>query len=70
MFSHKKNHFHLTNFGHRKTLKSRLNVLFASRFTVISRQRDTCIKVLIWPTLKPKTENCFSPIHFIGLLEE
>ena len=24
----------------------------------------TCIKGLFWPSLEPKTENCFSPISF------
>ena len=27
-------------------------------------QRGTCIKGLFWPPLKPKIENCFSPISF------
>ena len=32
-------------------------------------ERGMCIKGLIWPPLQPKTENCFSPILSIGLLE-
>ena len=36
----------------------------------IDVQRGTYIKGLKWPPLEPKTENCFSQISLIGLVEE
>ena len=35
-----------------------------------TNQRGACIKEVFWPPFEPKTENGFSPILLIGLLEE
>ena len=49
------------------------NLLFHFEKTAGSKvniQIGTCIKVLIWPPLEPKTEYGFSQFFLSGLLEE